>query len=87
MWVVDFGAPWCPPCRVVAPILRELAESSSGRVQAGEVNADDEIDLAARFQVGSLPTMLLFRDGKLIDRRVGSASRATLSKWIDGAFA
>lgn len=87
VWVVDFGAAWCPPCRVVAPILRDLAASSEGRVQVGEVDADEETDLAARFQVGSLPTMLLFRDGQLLDRRIGSASRSTLSKWIDSALA
>jgi len=81
--LVDFWAPWCGPCRAIAPVLDEIAEAYEGRVKVIKVNTDDERDLARRHSVMSIPTLLLFQDGQMAERMVGACSQADLSAALD----
>jgi thioredoxin 1 len=79
--LVDFWAEWCGPCKMIAPVLDEIAEEQIGRVKIGKVNVDSNPALAARFGIQSIPTLLYFADGELKDKTVGVVGkRAILSK-------
>ena len=80
---VDFWAPWCGPCRIVGPIIEELAPSYQDKAVIGKLNVDDNPVVAQRFGVTSIPTMMMFKDGKLVDRMVGAAPKGTLQQFID----
>jgi len=77
--LVDFWAEWCGPCKMIAPILDELAEEYSGRVKIGKVNVDDSQALAAQFGIRSIPTLLLFHQGQIADQLVGLRSKRELT--------
>jgi thioredoxin 1 len=79
-WLVEFGAAWCPPCRAVEPVLASLAQKHAGRLSVAQVDSDEEQELGARFLVTSLPTMLVFRDGELVERLVGAMSEPALAR-------
>lgn len=81
--LVDFWADWCSPCQRVAPILEELAQERAGRVKVVKVNTEKEPGLAAQFRIRSIPSLLLFRDGKLIDQVAGALPKGELNRWID----
>ncbi len=76
--LVDFWAPWCGPCKAIAPILEELARELSGKVVIGKINVDDEGDLAGTYGVRAIPTMLLFKGGQVVETIVGMQSRDAL---------
>ncbi|HXJ82726.1 MAG TPA: thioredoxin [Candidatus Methylomirabilis sp.] len=76
--MVDFWAEWCGPCRVIAPVLEELVESSDGRVTLAKVNIDENPALAVRYGIRSIPTILFVKDGEVVDRIVGAVPRAVL---------
>jgi thioredoxin 1 len=76
--VVEFWAQWCPPCRTMAPVLESMATDYDGRLRLVKINADEESDLARRFEVVSVPTLLVFTDGELRHRVIGARSRAQL---------
>ena len=71
LMMVDFWADWCGPCRMLAPVIDQLAERYEGKVVSGKVNVDDEQELAIRYGVMSIPTVIFFKDGTEIDRKVG----------------
>ena len=77
--LVDFWAPWCGPCRMLAPVLEELDQDLGGKVKIGKINIDDEMDLAAQFQVASIPTLILFQNGQAVRRTVGVQPKANLA--------
>jgi thioredoxin 1 len=74
--VVDVFATWCGPCKMIAPIIEELANDYAGRIKVGKLDADTEQKTAAEFQVRGLPTVLIFKDGKVADSVVGAAAKA-----------
>jgi thioredoxin 1 len=76
--LVDFWAPWCGPCKAIAPILEELATELAGKVQIAKVNVDDNDTIAAEYGVRAIPTMLLFKNGQLVDTLVGLMPKAAL---------
>lgn len=80
--LVDFFAEWCGPCRMLAPILEDFASEES-EIEVYKVNVDNEPDLAREFQVSSIPTMILFKDGKKIDKKIGFAPKDVLKAWIN----
>jgi thioredoxin 1 len=77
--VVDFWATWCGPCRMIAPILEQLSEEYEGKVRVTKLDVDSNQRTAMRFNVRSIPTLLFFRDGKVIDQVIGAVPRAALA--------
>ena len=81
--VVDFWAPWCGPCRMVAPILEEIAKEYDGQLIVAKVNTDDNPEWAIRYGVQGIPTLLYVVNGKVVDRQVGAAPKPLIQKKID----
>lgn len=81
--LVDFWATWCPPCKIMNPILADLALAYTGRMTVAKVDVDDNRELAGRFKIESIPTLILFKGGKAVDMRVGAVPKAELVQWVD----
>ena len=81
--VVDFWATWCGPCRMIAPILDQLAEEFAGRVKITKLDVDANQSTSMRFQVRSIPTLLFFKDGKLVDQLIGAVPKPALAAKFD----
>ncbi|MDQ2976973.1 MAG: thioredoxin [Acidobacteriota bacterium] len=77
--LVDCWAPWCGPCRMVGPIMEQLASESKGRYRIAKLNVDENPRTAAQFQIQSIPTMLIFKDGKLVDRIIGAQPKQAIA--------
>ena len=76
--VVDFWATWCGPCRMIGPIVSELAEKYDGKVVVGKCDVEENDELAAEFGIRNIPTILFFKNGEIVDKMVGAASKAVL---------
>ena len=81
--LVDFWAGWCAPCKIVAPSLEQVAEEMSGRATVAKVNVDDHGDLANRFGIRSIPTLIVFKDGKVVDQMIGAAPLGQIRQLIE----
>ena len=82
--LLDFWAEWCGPCKMLAPVLDEIAGEYAGRVKVAKVNVDDQPALAARFGIQSIPTLLYFADGKVRHQTVGAAGKKAILSKLDG---
>jgi thioredoxin 1 len=82
--LVDFWAPWCGPCKAIAPILEDLSTEMAGKLSIAKVNVDDNGDLAAQFGVRAIPTLLLFKNGAVVEQFVGMMDKATLKAKLAG---
>lgn len=80
--LVDFWAPWCGPCRMVAPVLEELDKEENANFRIGKINVDEQPSLAAQYGVMSIPTLIVFKDGQLVNKSVGLRSKDELKKLI-----
>jgi len=76
--VVDCWAPWCGPCRMMSPVIDELAADYKGKITFGKLNTDLNQDIAAKYEIQAIPTLLIFKDGKLADRKVGALPKKIL---------
>jgi thioredoxin 1 len=81
--LIDFWAEWCAPCRLVAPIIDELAKEYKGKIKVGKVNVDEENELAMQFRIMSIPTIGLFKNGKMVDKIIGARPKADFVKFIE----
>ena len=84
--LVDFWADWCMPCKIVAPIVDELAEEYDGRVAFTKIDVDSEPNIAMKFGIRSIPTLLVFKDGSPVDQVVGAVPKAVLKKRLENAL-
>ncbi len=77
--LVDFWAPWCGPCRMIAPVIEQLAEEFDGKAKICKVNTEDEQDLAIEHGIRSIPTILFYKDGEVVDQLIGATSKQVLT--------
>ena len=80
--LVDFWAEWCGPCKMISPVLEEIAEEQAGKIKIGKLNIDDNLDVTRRFEVMSIPTLILFKDGEVAVRLIGAKPKGALLEEI-----
>ena len=83
--LLDFYADWCGPCKMLAPVLHEIAEENAGALKVGKINVDEQMELAMRFQVSSIPMLVVFKDGKAVAKSVGYRPKAEIAAMVEGA--
>ena len=83
--LVDFWATWCGPCKMIAPIVKEIADEYDGKILVGKVNVDEQPELAKRFGIASIPTVILFRNGEAVQRQMGVAPKAAFLNMLQEA--
>lgn len=81
--LVDFWAEWCPPCRLLAPVVEKLAKDYKGKIKIGKLNADENQAIAEKYQVMSLPTLIFFKEGKMVDKLLGAQPEGVIRKKLD----
>lgn len=82
--LIDFWAPWCGPCRMMGPIIEQLAEEYEGKAKVGKVNVDEEGELSQAFGVMSIPTIVLVKDGKVVKQAIGARPKAEVEAMLQG---
>ena len=80
---IDFWAPWCGPCRIIGPIVEELAPNYEGKAIIAKMNVDENQQVPMKFGVTSIPTLIMFKEGKMVDRAIGAMPKANLQAFID----
>ena len=83
--LLDFYADWCGPCKMLAPVLHEIAEENAGALKVGKINVDEQMELAMRFQVSSIPMLVVFKDGKVVAKSVGYRPKPEITAMVEGA--
>lgn len=84
--LVDFWAEWCGPCKMIGPSLEEISEELGDQVTIAKLNIDDHPDTPSKYGVRGIPTMILFKDGKIVDTKVGAAPKAAIKGWLEAAL-
>jgi thioredoxin 1 len=84
--LLDFWAEWCGPCKMIGPALEEIAKEMQGKVTIGKLNVDENPGVASTYGIRSIPTLMLFKDGKMASSKVGAAPKSELKKWIAEAI-
>ena len=82
--LLDFYADWCGPCKMLAPVVHEIAEENAGTIKVGKINVDEQMELAMRFQVSSIPMLVVFKDGKAVAKSVGYRPKAEIAALVEG---
>ena len=83
--MVDFWADWCGPCKMLAPVLHEIAEENADTLKVGKINVDEQMELAMRFQISSIPMLVVFKNGKAVAKSVGYRPKAEIAAMVEGA--
>lgn len=81
--VVDFWAEWCGPCKMMAPVVDELAEAYAGKVNIGKLDVDDNNEISSRYGIRNIPTLLFFKNGQLVDKQVGATQKSALAQKVE----
>lgn len=84
--LIDFGATWCGPCKMIAPIIEEISQDFKDKIKVGKINIDKQKDLAQRYKIMSIPTLMLFKDGNSLFKQVGTMSKEEIVSLIDEAI-
>ena len=82
--LVDFWAPWCGPCRQLSPTIDQISDEMSSQIDVFKINIDDNPEIPSKYMVRVIPTMILFKDGQVVDTKVGSLPKSGLKDWIEG---
>ena len=83
--LLDFYADWCGPCKMLAPVVHEIAEENAGTLKVGKINVDEQMELAMRFQVSSIPMLVVFKDGKAVAKSAGYRPKAEITAMVESA--
>ena len=83
--LLDFYADWCGPCKMLAPVVHEIAEENAGTLKVGKINVDEQMELAMRLQVSSVPMLVVFKDGKAVAKSVGYRPKSEIAAMVEGA--
>lgn len=84
--LIDFYADWCGPCKMLSPILNEYAEENADKFKVGKINVDEQMELAMRYKVVSIPMIMLFKNGEVVAKSIGFQSKAELAAMVEGAI-
>ena len=84
--LVDFWAPWCGPCRIIAPVVEEISESHDGKIKVGKLNVDDNQQTSMKFGIRSIPTLLVFKNGEIFEQIIGAVPKSEIERVVNSAI-